>query len=200
MPHFRLVRLTLKSRRPAADEAEGLVAAELRLDGTGVGGVPVEQALLETTEAEEVVLLLVVLDRPLVDAAQVAGVELVVGVVLLARHAVLALVDVELDVAGVVTALQQLGHTDLVAFLGGADEVVVGDAEAVPRLLVERGDLVDELLGLLPAASAWSATFWPCSSVPVRKYTSSPRRRCQRASASAVMVLYAWPRCGLAVT
>jgi hypothetical protein len=58
--------------QPAADEAEGLVAAELGLDGAGVGGVPVEQAVLEAAEAEEVVLLLEVLDRPLVDRAQVA--------------------------------------------------------------------------------------------------------------------------------
>ena len=126
MPHFRLVRLTLKSRSPPRIKPECFVAAELGDDGAGVRGVPVEQSLLEAAEAEEVVLFLVVLDRSLVDLAQVARVEFVVGVVLLARDAVLALVDVELDVAGVVAALQQLGDADLVALLGGADEVVVG--------------------------------------------------------------------------
>ena len=72
--------------------------------------------------------------------------QLVVGVVLLAADAVLAAVHVELDVAGVVAALQQLDHGDLVARLGGADEVVVGDVEPLPGVGELRGDLVGELL------------------------------------------------------
>ncbi len=109
-------------------------------------GVPVEQAILEAAEAEEVVLLFDTLDGQMMDAAQIAGVELVVGVVLLAVDAVLALVEVELDVAGVVTTLQQVGDADLVALFGRADEVVVGDVQLLPRLLVQRGDRVGEIL------------------------------------------------------
>ena len=146
MPHFRLVRLTEKSRRPPRIKPKRLVAAELGDDRLGVRGVPLEQAVLEAAEAEEVVLLLVVLHLDLVDRAQVAVDQLVVGVVLLAGHAVLALVHVELDVAGVVAPLQQLADAHLVALLGGADEVVVGDVQLLPRLLVQRGDRVDELL------------------------------------------------------
>ncbi len=44
---------------------------------------------------------------------------------------------------------------------------------------------------LIPACSADWATFSPCSSVPVRKNVSSPMSRCQRASASAMVVVYA---------
>ncbi len=109
-------------------------------------GVPVEQPVLEATQAEEVVLLLDALDRPLVYSAQIARIELVVGVVLLAGDAVLALVEIELDVAGVVAALQQFGDADLVTLLGGADEVVVGDVQLLPRLLIQRGDRVGEVL------------------------------------------------------
>ena len=47
--------------------------------------------------------------------------------------------------------------------------------------------------GVTPAASAASATGSPCSSVPVRKKTSSPRWRMCRAITSAAIVVYAWP-------
>ena len=146
MPHLRLVRLTEKSRSPPRMRPSASLPRNSGSMAPGWAVVPVEQALLEAAEAEEVVLLLEVLDRALVDRAQVAGVELVVGVVLLAGDAVLALVDVELDVAGVVAALQQFGDADPVALLGGADEVVVGDVQPLPRLGEQRGDRVDELL------------------------------------------------------
>ena len=55
-------------------------------DRVGVRVVPVEQAVLEAAEAEEVVLLLDVLDRAAVDRAQVAVDELVLGVVRLAAR------------------------------------------------------------------------------------------------------------------
>ena len=130
----------------AADQAEGFVAPELRHDRAGMSGIPIQQSILEAAESEEVVLLLDVFHGQVVDATQVAGVELVVGVVLLAGDAVLALVEVELDVAGVVAPLQQLGDADLVALLRRADEIVVGDVQLLPRLLVERGDRVGEVL------------------------------------------------------
>ena len=55
-------------------------------------------------------------------------------------------------------------------------------------------------LGSSPSALAASATGSPCSSVPVRKNTSSPRWRWWRASTSATIVVYACPRCGAALT
>ena len=146
MPHFRLVRLTEKSRSPPLMRP---IASLPRKSGTiapGCARVPVEKAVLEPRQAEEVVLLLEVVDRPLVDRAQFAVDQLVVGVVLLARHAVLAAVEVELDVAGVVTALQQLDDGALVTRFGRADEVVVGDLEPPPCLDELRGDPVGELL------------------------------------------------------
>ena len=171
-----------------ADDAERLVAAELGHDRAGVGVVPRQQPVAEAGEAEEVVLLLELVDGRLVDRAQAAGQQLVVGVVRLAAHAVLAAVVVELDVAGVVAALQQLGDRGVVARLGGADEVVVGDVE--PRhAAAKRGAIPSaNSFGPSPAAVAACWIFWPCSSVPVRNLTSSPSRRCQRASASPTIV------------
>ncbi len=55
-------------------------------------------------------------------------------------------------------------------------------------------------LGSSPWARAASATGSPCSSVPVRKNTSSPRWRMCRASTSVAIVVYAWPRWGCAFT
>ena len=54
--------------------------------------------------------------------------------------------------------------------------------------------------GVMPTRSAACATGSPCSSVPVRKKTSSPRWRMWRASTSAAIVVYAWPRWGSAFT
>ncbi len=55
-------------------------------------------------------------------------------------------------------------------------------------------------LGVTPSRSAACATGSPCSSVPVRKNTSSPRWRMCRARMSAAIVVYACPRCGAALT
>ena len=127
-------------------EAEGLVAPELGHDRAGMGRVPVEETVLKTTETEEVVLLLEVVDRPFVDRAEVVIEQLVVGVVLLAGHAVLAGVGVEFDVTGVVTALEHLGDGCVVSGFRGPDEVVVGDVEPAPGIGELRGDRVTELL------------------------------------------------------
>ncbi len=133
------------------DEAEHLVALPRRLHRLGMLGVEGEQAVLVAREAEEVVLLGDVLDDRAVDRAALAVVELVLLVVELAAHAVEALVAVELDVAAVVDPLEELLHRHLVPGLGGADVVVVGDVEVVPRGTeegavavgpLERGDVV----------------------------------------------------------
>ena len=52
----------------------------------------------------------------------------------LTRDAVETFVRAQLDVAGVVDPLQELLHGFVMARLGGADEVVVGDVERVPLL------------------------------------------------------------------
>ena len=51
-----------------------------------------------------------------------------------------------------------------------------------------------------PFFSAASATFSPCSSMPVRNFTSAPHARRKRACTSARTVQYAVPRWGLALT
>src|SRR5690625_2980448 len=98
---------------------------------------------------EEVVLLAAVLgDDAMVGALAVD--ELLLGVVALAGNTVEAAVLAEVDVAGVVDALQDLLDDLLVAVLAGADEVVVADAQVFPDILEACGDLV----GVLPRAHA----------------------------------------------
>ena len=132
----------------APDEAEGLVALGLGPYEVGVLFVPVEQRLLVLREPEEVVLLADQLDRSAVDGA-VAVDQLALGVVGLARDAVEAFVGAEVDVAGVVAGLQQLVHGPVVAGLGRADEVVVGDVEQLPGV----AEALDGLVGPLAVAS-----------------------------------------------
>ena len=98
---------------------------------------------------EEVVLLGDQLHGAAVDGA-VAVDEVGLGVVRLARHAVEALVGAELDVAGVVAGLEQPLDGPVVAGLGGADEVVVGDVEQLPRV----PEALDGLVGPLPRRDA----------------------------------------------
>ena len=115
---------------------------------SGFGSIQSMQALLVAAEAEEVVLLLERGDRlARVDRAVAAVDQLALLVVRLAGDAVRALVGVELDVAVVLDPLQQRLHGGVVAGLGGADEVVVGDVEAVPRLPEAGGVAVGLLLG-----------------------------------------------------
>ena len=132
--------------QPLTDDAERLVALAVGLHEVRMGVVPVEQALLVTAELEEVVLLLDELDRSVVDGA-VPVHQVALGVVGLAGNAVEPLVRAELDVAVVVDLLQPLLRRDVVARLGGADEVVVGDAELGPRALEALARLVGHLLG-----------------------------------------------------
>jgi hypothetical protein len=54
--------------------------------------------------------------------------------------------------------------------------------------------------GLTPLATALLSTFTPCSSVPVRKKVSRPRRRIARAQVSQSVVVKTWPMCGRSFT
>ena len=144
----------------ALDEAHDLVAADLRLDEVGVGGIEVEQRLLELGELEEPALLLDALEGALAVRAQRDGGLVVVAVLVgvgvahvglgevgLLGHAVPALVGALVDVALLLEVLPEVLHRLDVALLGGADEVVVGDLERAPKLLEGRGLGVAPLLG-----------------------------------------------------
>ena len=87
---------------------------------------------LETGQLEEPVLLGEPLDGPLVHRAELAVEQVALGVVRLARDAVPALVDALVHVAVVVDRLHEPLHALVVARLGRADEVVVGDVEGGP--------------------------------------------------------------------
>ena len=133
------------SSRPPLMMPSASLRFDARADGVGVGLVPLEEPVLEGAQLEEVVLLLEQLDRRAVDGA-VAVDELGLLLVVLAGHAVQPAVDPELGVAVVVDLLQELLHGPVVAGLGGADEVVVGDVEPVPGLDEARRRAVHPLL------------------------------------------------------
>ena len=116
------------------DEPQRLVALGDGTDEVGVAVVVVEQALLERAQLEEVVVLLH-LDHGSPVHGAVAVDQLVLGVVVLARDAVEARVRGQLDEPVVVDPLEELLHDGVVPWLGGADEVVVGDVEPPPGLL-----------------------------------------------------------------
>ncbi len=117
----------------ATDEAERLVALGDRPDEVGVGVVVLEQPLFERAQLEEVVLLGHLDHRPPVHRALAVD-QLVLGVVVLARDAVEADVDAQLDEPVVVDPLQEFLDDLVVPGLGRADEVVVGDLERPPGL------------------------------------------------------------------
>ena len=139
----------------ALDEAAHLVHAEVRLDEVGVLVVEREQAVLEGGELEEVGLLLDALQRAAAVRAEVLalGAALLVGLldlglgeVGLLRHAVPAVVGALVEVAGLEHAVPEVLDRVVLARLGGADEVVVGDLELAPEVLEERGLGVAPLL------------------------------------------------------
>src|SRR4029453_3126741 len=98
----------------------------------GMLAVVLQQAVGVLGDAEEVVLLPDGVDRGPVDRALAVD-QLLGAVELLAGHAVQALVAVQVDVALVVQLLPEVLDRHLVALLGGADEVVVGDVQLRPR-------------------------------------------------------------------
>ena len=113
------------------DEPERLVPLARRSHGVGSGVVPLEQAILERAELEEIVLLFHLDHRSSVHGT-VAVDELLLGVVVLAGHAVEPAVGAELDVAVVVDRLEEASYGEVVTRLGGANEVVVGDVQVCP--------------------------------------------------------------------
>ena len=153
-----------------------------------MAGVVVEEWLFERAQPEEVIVLLHLDHGAPVDGALAVD-ELVGGVVVLTRDAVQARVFTQLDEAVVVDPLEELLHHGVVPRFGRADEVVVADVEPLPCLDEARRGPVGPLQRRGVMRSAASTILAPCSSVPVMKKTSSPRRRCQRARASAFTVV-----------
>ncbi len=132
-----------------AQEAEHLVPVPVGLDEPRIVLQVLHQPRLVLRHLEEVVLLLDEGERGLVIGA-LAVHDLLLGVEPLAAVAIPAAVLAEVDLARVEETLQDLLHHFLVPRLGGADEVVVGDAQPPPRLAEDRRDLVRVGLRRLP--------------------------------------------------
>ena len=103
----------------------------------------------KSRQAEKVVVLLQQLDGPVVHRAQAVD-EVALGVIGLARNAIKALVGPEGYPAIVVNGLHQLGNGPVVAGLGRADEVVVGDFEQFPGVPETSAVNVGLFLGVKP--------------------------------------------------
>ena len=168
------------SRRPPLMKDSASLRLVSGVTNPGCCGVVLDQPVLEGAEAEEPVLLFHLDEVAAVDrtVALDAGLD---RVVVLAAHAVEALVDVLVDVAVVVDRGEELLHALVVARFGRADEVVVLDVEGGPGLA--------ELLGLdgrsTPAGTGRS---WPRRRPPsgrVRPFRSGTSSRRRPAGASA---------------
>ena len=142
-------------REAALHEGAHLVHAEGRLDEVGALVVERQELVLEGGEPEEVGLLLDALQRTAAVRAEVLALgaallvgllDLVLGEVGLLRDAVPAVVAALVEVAGLPHALPEVLDRVVLARLGGADEVVVGDLELLPEVLEERRLAVAPLL------------------------------------------------------
>ncbi len=103
--------------------------------------------------------------------------------------AILAGVGAFVDEALVAQGGEEVLDAALVARFGGADEVVVGEAESVPQTAELAGDgRWRTPAGVRPASAAERSIFCPCSSVPVRNQVSMPSALLRRAMASHTMV------------
>ena len=133
----------------AFDEAAHLVHAEIGLHEFGMLVVERKQLILERRKLEEVRLFLHALERTMAIGAQmlahraillVALLHLVVGVVGLVGHAIPAIVAALVQVARFLHALPKILNRMVLARLGRANEVVVGNLERLPQVL-EQGRL-----------------------------------------------------------
>ena len=115
-------------------EAEDLVPPRRGLHEIGVRPYVVDQPLLMLAHAEEVVLLRDLGDGPLAVGAGPL-LEVLFGPEALVGDTVPSVVRVLVDLAPVVQVLEDSLDNPDVALLGGADEVIVGDAELLPEFL-----------------------------------------------------------------
>ena len=133
----------------AFDEAAHLIHAEIGLHEFGMLVVEREQLVLERGKLEEVRLFLHALERTMAIGAQVlanrtvllvALLHLVVGVIGLVGHAVPTIVAALVQVARFLHALPEVLNRMVLARLGRANEVVIGNLERLPQIL-EQGSL-----------------------------------------------------------
>ena len=133
----------------AFDEAAHLIHAEIGLHEFGMLVVEREQLVLERGKLEEVRLFLHALERTMAVGAQVlanrtvllvALLHLVVGVIGLVGHAVPTIVAALVQVARFLHALPEVLNRMVLARLGRANEVVIGNLERLPQIL-EQGSL-----------------------------------------------------------
>ena len=182
------MRVIEMSRRPPLMNDSASLRLVSGVTKPGCCGVVLDQLVLEGAERKNQFSSSISMSGTAVDRAVAvdAGLD---GVVVLAADAVEALVDVLVDVAVVVDRGEELLHALVVPRLGRADEVV----ELMSRAAQAWRNCSDlrsvHSWGDWPFFAAASATFWPCSSVPVRNFVSSPISRCQRARASALTVV-----------
>ena len=160
---------------PLAQPAEHLVAEVLRLAEGRVLGVQPLEPLLVGGEPEEVVVLLqpLRLEGRMVRAAAVD--ELLIGLELVAAGAVPAGVDALVDVAGRLGAAHHLDRGHRVVRIGGADEPIEADAEALEGRLPGGGPRIDQLVRRRRRARARRAPRWR-SARPGRSGSASPGR------------------------
>ncbi len=131
-------------------EAERLVALGRRRHGSRLCFVPLDETVLERAELEEVVVLFEPLDGSVMVPADVAREELRLVFVRLTSDAVPARIGAELDETVVIYALKELLDGNVVTGLGRADEIVVRNVEAPPRLGKPRRGTVGPVLRICP--------------------------------------------------
>src|SRR6185437_1500292 len=127
----------------AAHKADDFAARGLRAHETGIGFIELEELALESRELEEVVLLAHGFRRPAAVGAKRARRAFNVSLV---EDAILAGVRTLVDVAAVAKRGEKMLHAALVARLGSANEVVIGETEAIPEAAEFLRDGVGELL------------------------------------------------------
>src|SRR5581483_6690822 len=124
-----------------AQKRQHLGAIALRPDEIGFGLNRVDQRLLILAHAKKIIFLADEIGHGLVIGA-LAVHQLFFRVKALTAVAVKAAVLAEVDFAGVVDFLQHLAHVVLMIAVGGADEMIVGDAAAIPGGAEKRADAV----------------------------------------------------------
>ena len=122
----------------AFHEADDLVAARVRPDEIGLAFVQREQPVLIGGELEEVALLLDPLDRRALRTAAhivLADDGFLLGVIGFVAHRIPAGIDVDIDVAVLLHPVPDHLHRLVMRGLGGADEAVERNVEALVHLL-----------------------------------------------------------------
>ena len=128
---------------PAAHERDDLAARRLRLHEAGILFVELEQLAFKCGELEKVILFADGFSDATAIGAGRARWHIDPRLI---GHAVLASVRAFVDESAIAESGEKLLHSTLVAGLGGADEVVVGEAEPIPEGTEFGSDFVGEKL------------------------------------------------------